>query len=402
MRHPAATALLPLPALAAIAVIAVLAGALIATPRAAGAQTGGFVGRIAFSPDGLASVVFPGGSVAALEAAASGVGAAGVWAQDAAGGFVLLVIGGPSFVNDGFRTRFPAGFAAPAAVTLTRAPGAAGATPPSAVAPPPPTPAPAPAPERAVGSWTSAGPPRGAVPATGEWIAIAAPEGKTIMARVLRPSGDGPFPAVVLLHSQTGFSNAYITLGEEFARAGFVTVVGCWFAGHYDGTTTADPPPPLPLADGIECPQGPVLRPIASTQPLADINALLAATRTLPGVRSDRVGLAGNSRGSIAAVLVGAAGGDALQAVVGIGGTPPGGPLFAAKITAPLLLIQGEADAVVPVMNSVMLEQALLALGRTVVSHYYPQAGHGILFDTPYHADAMARITSFLRAHLAK
>lgn len=314
-----------------------------------------------------------------MEAAASAVGAAGIWAQDAGGEYALLVIGGPSFINDPFRARFAAGFVPPVAITLTRPPGAAGT--PTPVATPAATPAPvstpmvasatSPAGPPALGQWTRTQPPKGALPATGEWIAVGAPGGRTIVARVLRPDGVGPFPAVILLHSQTGFSNAYVTLGEEIARGGFVTVVRCWFAGNYDGTTVADPPPPLPLADGIECPDGPSLKTIASADAIEDIAALVAATKALPGVRSDRVGLVGNSRGSIVGVLTAAAKGNALQAVVAIGGAPPGGPLIAQGISAPLLLIQGSNDSVVPVVNAQMLEQALTALGRTVQSRYY-------------------------------
>lgn len=367
----------------------------------------GFARSPVYSRDGQAGVVFLGSTVAQLEAAASGAGATGIWAQDASGEYALLVIGGPSFINDPFRARFATGFTPPVAITLTRPPGQAGPPAPVATsvaspAAPVATSVPSPAGPPAPGQWVRTQPPKGASPATGEWIAVGAPGGKTILARVLRPEGAGPFPAVVLLHSQTGFSNAYVTLGEEIARAGYVTVVGCWFAGNYDGTTTADPPPPLPLADGIECPDGPPIKTIASPAAVEDITALITATKTLSGVRSDRVGLVGNSRGSIVAVLTAAAKGNALQAVVAIGGAPPGGPLIAQGITAPLLLIQGSNDSVVPVINAQMLEQALTAMGRKVQSRYYEGHGHGILFDTPQHADAMQRTIDFLRTHLAR
>ena len=379
--------------------------------RTAEAQTAtGFARPPVYSRDGQAGVVFLGSTVAQLEVAASAAGATGIWAQDGGGEYALLVIGGPSFINDPFRTRFAAGFTPPVAITLTRPPGQGG--PPAPVVTPTSTPAPTAAPittatpvpagPPALGQWVRTQPPKGASPATGEWVSIGAPAGKTIIARVLRPEGAGPFPAVVLLHSQAGFSNAYVTIGEEIARAGYVTVVGCWFGGNYDGTTTADPPPALPLADGIDCPDGPPIKTIASPASVEDIAALITATKTLPGVRSDRVGLVGNSRGSIVGVLTAAAKGNAIQAVVAIGGAPPGGPLIAQGITAPLLLIQGSNDSVVPVINAQMLEQALAAMGRTVQSRYYEGHGHGILFDTPQHADATQRTTDFLRTHLAR
>lgn len=89
-----------------------------------------------------------------------------------------------------------------------------------------------------------------------------------------------------------------------------------------------------------------------------------------------------------------------MQAIVAIGGAPPGGALLAAQITESVLLLQGDADSVVPVVNAQSLEAGLIALGRTVESHYYPNHGHGILFDTPQHADAVTRTTTFLREQL--
>ena len=84
---------------------------------------GSFVSAPIFNSSGLASVVFVGGTVGQLEAAALQVGASGVWAQAPDGSFSLLVAGGPSFLADGFRAVFPRGFAGYAAVTLSRAAG---------------------------------------------------------------------------------------------------------------------------------------------------------------------------------------------------------------------------------------------------------------------------------------
>ncbi|MGE3855610.1 MAG: dienelactone hydrolase family protein, partial [Dehalococcoidia bacterium] len=317
---------------------------------------------------------------------------------------VLLVVGGPANENEGFRAAFGTRISSPAALTLIRAATSApsGAAPPTTAPAPPATATPAGPPASTapvVGTWTKADPPRGA-PAGGEWIAIAAPEGRTILARVSRPTGTGPFPAVVPLHSQTGFSTEYLALGDEIARAGFVTVTGCWFGGHYDGTATVDPPPALPLATGVDCPNGPAIKPITSGASLEDIAAIVAATKTLPGVRAERIGVVGNSRGSIVALLGAAVGGNVVQAVVGIGGAPPGGPTLAANMTTPVLLLQGGADSVVPVIFGQALEQALIALGRTVESHTYEGAGHGILFGTPTYDDAVQRTVTFLRKHL--
>lgn len=355
------------------------------------AQTGGFLNTPAFSADGVAFVVFLGGSIEDLEAAASASSATGAWAQDPSGSFLSLTIGGPTFLNSRFRAAFGDGFAGPTAIVLTRARGTSspgGTSTPGGTNPP------------AVGSWTTAAAPTNARSTSDEWIAIAAPDGKTILANVIRPAGAGPFPVVVLLHGQSGFSNDYLGLGQDIAAYGYVTVVGCWFAGNYDGNASTDDPAPVTDPDGIACPDGPSLKSLTSTDAIADIDAIAAAARTLPGVRSDRVGLVGNSRGSVIGILDGAIGTQSLQAIVGIGGAPPGGALLATQITEPVLLLQGEADSVIPVTYAQQLEAGLRALGRTVESHYYPQAGHGILFGTPYYTDVLARVAAFLDAQL--
>jgi len=370
---------------AALAILAVL---LILPASIASAQTAGFASPPVFSKLGVAHVVFLGGSIEELEAATAASGASGVWAQDATGRFSQLSISGPSFVSDRFRATFATGLAGPTAVFLVRS------------SQPSPSAAPAPSPPK-VGSWTATQAPSGVASSSAEWIAVVAPNGKTILANVIRPAGTGPFPVIVLLHGQSGFSTEFLDLGEEIAGAGNVVLVGCWFAGNYDGTSNPDAPTLVTVPNGIPCPNGPTLKAVTSPAAIDDVAALVVAAKTLSGVRSDRVGLVGNSRGSIVGLLAAALSTESMQAVVAIGGAPPGGTLLASQITESVLLLQGAVDSVVPVVNAQSLEAGLIALGRTVASHYYPNHGHGILFDTPLHADAVTRTTTFLRQQLA-
>lgn len=93
-------------------------GPSVAPARARG---GVFVTNpITIGPSRSASVVFSDGTVDQLEAAARAASMSGVWAQDAAGTFRLLVVGGPAFLKEQFKAAFPDGFPGPTAVTLTR------------------------------------------------------------------------------------------------------------------------------------------------------------------------------------------------------------------------------------------------------------------------------------------
>lgn len=318
-----------------------LAAMLLGAGGVAHAQTppGTFAASPTFSAGSQAGVVFLGGTIDQLEAASSAAGPSGAWAQDASGGFQLLLIGGPAFLKDALKARFPGGFPSASAITLTRTS--------TAPAPPPPA-SPPPAPPQTPAKWTSASAPAGATIGGGDWIAVDAPGGKTILAEVFRPTGAGPFPVVVFLYGQGGFSNTFLRTGSEIARAGFVTVVGCWFGGNYDGTSNAESPTPVSLPDGVACPNGPTLKSLTSTAAVDDVSALLAAARTLPDFRSDRVALVGNSRGSVTALLTASLAGGSLQATTAIADAPPGGVLLALGISAPVLLLQGDADTVVP------------------------------------------------------
>ncbi len=91
-----------------------------AVVAAAAGAPGSFIAAPVFSTTGLALAVYNGGSVAQLEATARAAGVSGAWAQDASGIYQLLILNGPTFVNDGFRARSPNGFSTAVALTLVR------------------------------------------------------------------------------------------------------------------------------------------------------------------------------------------------------------------------------------------------------------------------------------------
>lgn len=96
-------------------------GAAAPAPKpTASVGAGTFAGTPIFSPTGQAFVVYAGGSSAQLEASAGTAGATGVWVQNSAGRFFLLVVRGPAFLRREFDEAFPAGFAGTTAMTLVR------------------------------------------------------------------------------------------------------------------------------------------------------------------------------------------------------------------------------------------------------------------------------------------
>jgi dipeptidyl aminopeptidase/acylaminoacyl peptidase len=69
------------------------------------------------------------------------------------------------------------------------------------------------------------------------------------------------------------------------------------------------------------------------------------------------------------------------------------------SIEAPLLILQGSADKVVPPAQSESIAERLRSLGRTVELHLYEGEGHGWL--QPEHVeDELTRTEAFLRRHV--
>jgi dipeptidyl aminopeptidase/acylaminoacyl peptidase len=71
------------------------------------------------------------------------------------------------------------------------------------------------------------------------------------------------------------------------------------------------------------------------------------------------------------------------------------------KITAPLLILQGTDDVVVPPAQSQAIADKLRGLGRTVELHLYEGEGHG--WGRPETVkDELERTEDFLRRHVLR
>lgn len=236
-----------------------------------------------------------------------------------------------------------------------------------------------------------------------EWIDVAAPSGGTMRAAVSRPEGAGPAPALVLFHGSGGFAQSWVDFAADLARAGYVTVAGAWFAGS--GAPNAVPP------DLIDCPDSPKFRG-SNLDTVRDARALVDAVRGLPGVRADRVGLLGHSRGATLATLLACTGAD-VQAVVAGSGVysrsivGPDSPLvdtlpitLAQDLRAPVLMLHSEADAIVDVVQAREFAAALERLGKPHEVHYYQDAPHGLWAFPATKDDVRERAVAFFRRHL--
>jgi dienelactone hydrolase len=245
---------------------------------------------------------------------------------------------------------------------------------------------------------------------------------------LLRPSGKGPFPAVVFLHGCGGLISglSHQIVSREMDWAGKLNAKGIAVL-MVDSFTTR--------GSGEMCSTSGFKNWLYRKRP-ADAYGAMAWLRTQPYIAADRIGLMGWSNGG-GAVLFALARGR-------VSGRPAAstGPDFRAAIafypascdparlgsdwttTVPLLILQGEKDVWTPYAPCKALVDSAVARGAPVELHAYPNAYHD--FDWPglkrreltayttskgvvpitgeepeAHADAIARVQAFLASHLS-
>ena len=110
------------------------------------------------------------------------------------------------------------------------------------------------------------------------------------------------------------------------------------------------------------------------------LNAYIDSQLALYGLAEDRLVLAGFSQGTMMALHVGPRRERTLGGLLGYSGMLADPAALGAEVRtrAPVLLIHGDADAVLPVAALYQAEARLTELGFAVASHVCPGLGHGI------------------------
>ncbi len=227
------------------------------------------------------------------------------------------------------------------------------------------------------------------------WFSTPGPDGATLPIGIIRAAGEDEHPAVLLVTGSEGLNTDYVTFGRELTLHGFDVAIGCWF----NGGTPADASDPL-----IACRRAPNFRGVVD-RAVADLDVLLDGAREALGY-PEHVAIVGFSRGGGIAMLRATTG--APEPVVSIAGMLEGTTVWGAApgevnvversggIVAPVLLLHGTADGMVPVEQARAMEEALRARGADVVSKYYDGFGHGLAQVGSVRSDLQAMITSFL------
>ena len=214
-------------------------------------------------------------------------------------------------------------------------------------------------------------------------------ENKSVTIERFDPKTAGSHPAVIVVHGGGGAQGDWRKSGllEALTDAGYIAFVPHYFEGTGGNWT----------------------RSANADQLIAYIRTLNDAARFVAeqlGVQKDGIGLVGISLGSYVVLALTEEESShpppqpspAIKAVVEMYG---GMPEFAAdRMTtmAPVLILHGQDDNLIPVSNALELEELLQKKSVPYEMKIYPHQGHG--FDGDALVDANQRAVAFLKAHL--
>lgn len=242
---------------------------------------------------------------------------------------------------------------------------------------------PAPAP-----TATTTAAPTGPVLGPGE---VAIPSGSDqVVAYLAKPKGQGPFPALVVIHEWWGLNSQIRGMADQLSRQGYLSLALDLYRGK-----VADTPE---LAHEL-------MRGLPEDRALRDLAAAFAYLKASPDVYPDRIGSIGWCMGGGYSLKLAMAE-PTLAACAVYYGSLPTEPASLATIQAPLIGFFGEKDEGIPEAAVLAFETAMRKQGKSAEVHVYRNAGHGFANSEgkSYHReaaeDAWNKLMAFLGKHL--
>ena len=209
-------------------------------------------------------------------------------------------------------------------------------------------------------------------------------------AYVARPEGDGPFPAVIMIHEFFGLNESIISKARGLAEQGYLVVAPDTFRG----STTAW----IPRA---------IFQVIttSSEQVNQDLDAVYAWLQGQPDVDRSRTGVVGFCYGGRASLSY-SLHNPGLAATVIFYGSPETDPQVLQSLPAPVLGIFGEADSSIPLAEVRDFEAALDQAGIPNQISIYEGQPHAFLTSMEAiraggaQGQAWQEMVDFLEIHL--
>lgn len=223
-------------------------------------------------------------------------------------------------------------------------------------------------------------------------VSYSAPDGTPLSGYLARPAGDGPFPAVLMLHEWWGLRADVTEMADRLAAEGYVVLA----PDLYRGRVTAQVPRALYWR--LTTPQETIS---------ADADAAARYLAALPGVDPARLAPLGFCFGGEQSLLLALRRPVPLAATVMFYGSmvTDSAELAPLQAAAPLLGIFGATDAQIPAEEVRAFEQTLAQIGIDHQITLYPDVGHAFVHPESIDAGgaaaaAWAETLAFLDAHV--
>jgi carboxymethylenebutenolidase len=211
-----------------------------------------------------------------------------------------------------------------------------------------------------------------------------------VVAYLARPQGEGPFPALVVIHEWWGLNDQIRGMANQLARQGYLALA----VDLYQGKKADTPEQAHELMRGL--PEDRALR---------DLAAAVAYLKTRPYVNPDRIGSIGWCMGGGYSLKLAMAE-PTLSACAVYYGALPSEPESLASIQAPVIGFFGEKDEGIPEASVLDFETAMQKQGKAVEVHIYRNAGHafanaeGQNYRREAAEDAWSKLMAFFGKHL--
>lgn len=217
-------------------------------------------------------------------------------------------------------------------------------------------------------------------------------EGTTLRGYLAKPEGEGPFPAVLMIHEWWGLNDGIIVLADALAEEGYVVLA----ADAYRGNLTAQVPRALWLR--LTTPE---------EQVFGDLDTALAYLQGLPITDSNRLASMGFCFGGEHSLQLGLRQSERLAMTVMYYGAVETNPeLLRPLIDAqPVLGIFAEEDQQIFVGDVLEFEAALDSLNIANQITIYPGVGHAFINEDNFNqagiaGDAWQEAVDFLADNL--
>lgn len=191
---------------------------------------------------------------------------------------------------------------------------------------------------------------------------------------IWKPKGQGPFPALIVVHSCAGLGQSIGYWRKEAVRRGYVVFVVDSFSSR--GAATCKPLPPVPQARGVK-----------------DVFDAAEHLKKFPFVNQSQIAMLGLSWGAMVGLRSASPGflaqvglpSSPLRAVVGLypacympafGSATTGTEILHGDVSTPTLVLMGGQDNELPPQECLSRLEPLKERGAVVEWHVFPNATH--------------------------